>query len=357
MNLLSRYIGKTTILATLLIMLIFAGLLFFMGFLTELKNIGEGDYDIWQVLLYSVFSLPSKLYQFSPLCLLLGSVMGVGALSSHKELTMMRVAGFSLRQIIISVLASAGFLVLIGGILGEGAAPMLSYMAEIKKENARNGGQAVVTGNGVWFHVDNNFIHVKNVIDRHRLEGVTRYQFDEAQKLKAAYFAEQLTLKNHTWSADQVVKTAFYKDRTKSESLSASTWDIIFNPNLLNAGLLEAEEMSLSRLYRFIHYLKQNRLQSSEYEYEFWQRVFRPLASLLMIFLALPFVIGLLNKAALGRRILFAILIGFSFFIVNALLAQLSIVFQLPAFYAALFPLLLFALLGYFLVNILNIRP
>jgi lipopolysaccharide export system permease protein len=332
--------------ATLLIALIFTNLVFFLALLTELKNVGEGDYDILQVMLHVLLRLPNELYPFSPLFMLLGSIVGLSILSSHKELALMRASGFSIRQILFSVLGAAFFLIVMITFLGEWLGPKLSYIAEIKKENAKNAGQAVVIASGVWFHVNNNFIHVNHVVDRQRLEGVTRYQFNSNHQLQAVYFAEQLSLQNHQWLMNHAVKTSFYHDRIKSEFLQKTSWNITFNPNLLNIGFLDPQEMSLSKLHNFIHYLRQNGLHSSEYEYEFWQRMFRPFASLIMIFLAIPFVLGILSTSTLGWRMMIGLLTGFAFFISNALLGQLCIVFQIPAIYAALLPLLGFAIVG-----------
>lgn len=350
-TILERYIAKNLYAAIGLAALTIVGILFLMGLLGELKGIGEGDYGILQAIIYVILRLPNTLYQFSPLWILLGSIVGLSMLSAHRELAVMRASGFSIRHIILSVLGAAFALIMLISLIGEWAGPHLSYRAEIYKENAKNAGAAVVTASGIWFHVDDNFIHVEQVVDRQLLQGVTRYQFDEERRLQAAYYAKKLTYQNNTWTMQDVVKTSFYEDRTKSQHFDTLPWDVKFNTNLFNFGLVEPAEMSLPKLTKFIHYMQQNHLQASEYQFVFWQRVFQPLASLVMIFLAIPFVLGALHQSPLGFRILIGVLAGFGFFILNALLGQLSIVFQLPTFLAALLPIFLFAGLGLFLTN------
>lgn len=109
--------------------------------------------------------------------------------------------------------------------------------------------------------------------------------------------------------------------------------------------------MSLPRLVKFANYLEQNGLRASEYRYEFWQRVFQPLASLMMIFLAIPFVLGTLRATTLGLRMVIGMLVGFAFFISNALLGEICIVYQVPAILAAFLPLIVFAIIGVILSN------
>lgn len=350
-KILQRYIARVILSATGLAALIILGVLALVITLRELKNLGEGDYGIGQAIFYVLLRLPNELYQFSPMLILLGTIMGLSVLSSHRELAVMRASGFSIRQIITSVLTAALMLILTISIVGESIGPALSYKAEVRKENAQNAGQAVVTAAGVWFHVDNNFIHVQRVVGRQLLEGVTRYQFDDKHHLLAAYYAKSMSFQNRQWQMNDVVKTTFYNERTKSQSFTRAAWDLKFNPTLLNVGLVEPNEMSLAKLSKLANYLEQNGLQSSEYRFDFWKRIFQPFASLVMVLLAIPFVLGTFSTSTLGRRILIGILVGFAFFILNAILGQLCIVFQLPAVLAAFLPAALFAVAGVYLSN------
>ncbi len=356
LTILGRYIAKTIVIATLLVLLVITGLTTLMMLLAELKHLGEGDYGILQAVLYVLLRLPNEIYNFSPILILLGSIIGLSILSSHRELAVMRTAGFSVKRIMLNVLAVTCLLVVAMCALGEGVAPKLSYQAEISKENAKNAGQAVVTAAGIWLHVQNNFIHVQHVVGRELLEGVTRYEFNEQHQLQAAYYAKTLTYVNHQWQMNDMVKTTFSATGTESQTVQTALWDLKFNPNLLSMGLVSANEMSLPRLAKFARYLEKNGLQASEYRYEFWQRILQPWVSVVMVFLAVPFVLGTLSTSTMGWRLMAGVLVGFAFFILNALLAQLSIVYQLPPAIAAFSPLLIFTLLGMLLWRRLVVR-
>lgn len=345
-NILERYIARNVIVATSFATLIITGVLTLMKLLAELKNIGEGDYSLTQAIFFVLLHLPNDIYQFSPMLILLGSIIGLSILSTHKELAVMRAAGFSVQRIIYCVLLAAFSLIIAFTLLGEWLGPSLSYKAFLQKENAQNAGQAVITASGVWLHIDDNFIHVERVVNRELLEGVTRYQFADNHRLKTAYFAKTLAFKNNQWQLKDVVQTSFYHDRTKSQTFLQIPWNLKFNTNLLNMGLVEPSEMSLPRLAKFTAYLQRNGLQASEYEFDFWQRIFQPLASLIMIFLALPFVLSTLSTSTMGWRILMGIMVGFVFFILNAILSEVCIVYQMPALFAASLPLGIFACIG-----------
>jgi lipopolysaccharide export system permease protein len=346
-KILDYYIAKAMIIATGLVSLLIAGVLFLLNGVTELKNVGQGEYGVTQAMIYVLMCLPHALYQFSPMLILLGSMMGLNALNMHREWLVIRTIGCSVRRLIYSVLSAALILIIAMSVIGEWVAPHLSYTAEIRKENAQHEGQAVVTATGIWFHINHNFIHARQVIGRQLLEGVTRYQFDRKQRLQATYFAKALLFQHNEWVMYDVLKTTFSPGRTSSQWLPQVKLTLKFNPHLLDVGLAEPSEMTLSKLMQFSRYLKQNGLQSSEYQYEFWRRLLQPLAAVVMVFLALPLVLSTFNTTTLSWRTLIGIAIGLIFYVLNELLGQLCVVYQLPAMAAASLPLVLFTFLGF----------
>lgn len=344
MKLLSRYIAQTIVQATALVALIITSVLLLISLLTEAKALGEGDYGFLESVIYVLMCLPSQLYHFSPMLILMGTILGLSMLSSSRELAVMRASGFSIRKIMWSVFLGAFALTMTMGLFGEWFGPSLSYKAEIRKENAKNAGQAVVTASGIWFHIENNFIHIQRVVGRQLLKGVTRYEFNEEHQLQAAYYADTLRQVNNNWQMEHVLKTSFYAERAKSQSIPSLPWELKINTNLLNVGLVDPDDMSLSKLVRFSHYLQQNGLQSREYTFNFWKRVVQPFASIVMIFLAIPFVLGAMRTSSLGLRMVVGVLVGFGFFILNAMLGQLCVVYQMPTLLAALIPPVLFGI-------------
>lgn len=348
-KILERYIAKTLFQATGMAALVIISILILITMLGELKNVGQGDYGLFEAAAYVFMKMPNLLYQFSPLLVLLGCVIGLNTLSTYRELSIMRASSFSSWQIIRTVLFAALLMIMGITLVGEYIGPSLSYKAETRKENAQHGGQAVVTSAGVWLHVENNFINIRHVVGQQLLQDVSSYEFDQQQHLLAAYFARTLQEEAGKWTMHDVTRTTFTYGatvHTKSETFTTLPWKLKFNPTLLRVGMVDPEEMSLPRLADFYHYLENNQLQANEYKYNFWQRIFQPLSSTVMVFLAVPIVLGSRERSTLGRRILGAILAGFAFFILNALLGQLCIVFQLPTIAAAALPPLLFGAVG-----------
>lgn len=341
---LHRYIASTVIKASLLVIIGIIGLTFFVGLLGELQDVGTGDYRFSQAVIHVLLKTPHDAYQFFPMLVLLGGVLGLGILSSHHELVVMRASGISIAQIVKAVVSAALLLIFIATLLGEGVAPRAVYLADKLKQSAENGGQAVATASGVWIHEGNNFLHIDRVVGTHRLENVKRYQFNDQHQLLAAYYVKAMDFHHGQWLLHNMVKTVFSDNQTQSQQFDETTWDLALNPGLLHVGLVEPEEMSLLKLHRYTDNLVKNGLQASRFQFEFWKRIFQPFATIVMMLLAIPFVLSASSRSTtMGWRMLLGVMIGFVFYILNAFLGQLSIVFQLPPWLAALFPMLLFS--------------
>ena len=114
---------------------------------------------------------------------------------------------------------------------------------------------------------------------------------------------------------------------------------------------MDPPELTLTELYRTMRYQKKNRLDSGVYALAFWQRLFQPLATLIMIFLAIPFTLGPLRSVSMGLRLMVGVMVGFLFHTTNAFFGPFSLVYQLPPPLAACLPSLLFAGVGLWLTR------
>ncbi|OAI49929.1 hypothetical protein AYO45_06775 [Gammaproteobacteria bacterium SCGC AG-212-F23] len=352
---LHRYIIKNVLLATLFVVLVMLGLMIAINLLGELRDIGIGDYGFWQAVEHVFLQLPYHLYNFFPMLVLLGGLMGLGALASHQELVVMRTAGFSVIRIMIAVMIAALILITIATVIGEAIAPSANFFANKRKDNQQNAGQAVATAAGVWIHQGNNFLHIRRVMGAKYLEGITRYEFNDSHQLLAAYYANSAKYENQQWVLQDLVKTTFSNNQTSRMQYPESLWDLKLNPSLINIGLIQPEEMTLPHLVEHSERLVQNGLQSNRFELEFWKRVLQPLATLVMILLAVPLIFAAPRSASMGWRLLLGLIVGLVFYILNALLGQISVVYQVSPFLAAILPTILFAFVGFLVLKQKNL--
>ena len=347
MTIINKYIGKTLANVIALVILVLAGLEAFIEFSREFTDMGTGYYGLSQVLTYVPMILPADIYQLFPMAGLLGSIIGLGILASNSELIVMRTSGISIPRITWSVVKVAFLIICCMVFIGEVISPQLQHIATANKTTALSQGQTFLTRQGIWIRYKNNFIHINKIHDGHA-DLITRYTFDDSNRLQLVSTAASGDYQNDKWIFNHVKQTEFFDNHTKSSQFNTQEWGINFSPQILGLTTIDTDQKSLLELHDYIKYRKQSGLDPSHYKFIFWQRIFQPLASLVMIILAIPFVFGPLRTATMGLRMLAGVITGFGFHIFNQFLGPLSIVYQVPPIIAALAPSLFFAALGGF---------
>lgn len=346
MRILTKYLAKTVITYILLVVLLLLGIQTFIEFTREFPDMGTGYYGILQVLMYVPMMLPSDIYQFFPMAGLLGTIIGLGLLASNSELVVMRSATMSLVQITWTILKAAIFLTLIMVMVGEVVAPWAQRVAINNKTVALSGGQTIVTRQGVWVRKNNNYLHFDKILANDHIEGITRYQFNDQNKLELASFAKSGVYQDGQWFFYDVSQTNFTDTKISSSHAAVQEWGFNWNPKLLGLASIDTDQKSLPELRSYIKYRHQSGLTATHYEFIFWQRVFQPLAVLVMIILAIPFVFGPLRSVTMGLRMLIGLMLGFGFYILNQFVGPMSVVYQIPPWLAAIAPTIVFAVIG-----------
>jgi len=241
----------------------------------------------------------------------------MGALASHSELLVMRTAGMSVFNVTSAVLKAALVLVILVTIIGECVAPYAQHVANSEKIMAESGGQAVNTTSGLWMRYKNNFIHVQTISRGLILHGVSQYEFNSKYQMTGTRQAELAERQNGQWWLYDVKESQITPTGIISHQFAKLPWSVQVSPELLGVSKDQTEEMSLVSLYHYIRYQKANASSSTEFSLSFWQRVLQPLATLVMIFLSIPFVFGPLRSVSIGVRIVTGAVVGFGFYLLN----------------------------------------
>jgi lipopolysaccharide export system permease protein len=351
MRILRRYIGSTMIKLTLMVLVIVLGMEFFIVFVGELGDIGTGNYGLLQALRYVVLTLPMNLYQLFPMVGLLGSLIGLGALGSNSELIVMRTSGVSVYQIIQAVVLAA--IILIAGVtfIGECVAPEAQHIADTGKIISESGGQALNTTKGLWVRHGNDFVHIQTISPGLILHNIVEYHYDDQGDLMMALQAKSAERIKGVWQLRHVKASYIGKNKITTKASDRAPWPVPVDAKLLGVTKNNAQELSIVGLYHYIKYEQRNGLNVSSYALTFWQRVFQPLATLIMILLAVPFVFGPLRQVSMGVRIVTGAVLGFAFYLLNQFFGPFSLVYQVSPIVGASLPIILFACLAIWLMT------
>lgn len=370
-SLLDRYISRTLLFFTLLVVVAFVGVVFFVELVKEGGEVGQQQYGLLQALAYVGSQLPGEVYGFFPVIALLGSLLGLGHLAGHHELIVMRVSGVSLNRLIFSVVSTALLLVVMAGGVGEGIAPSLARWGAGQKVVAISGGQAVpmpgsksqgaqgaqgaqVGGQGIWIRgqasLAPHFIHIGHVLDATHLRHITEYQFSSKnpQQLERVSYAENGRIEGGQWMLYNVRQSDIGSDGEvsgqliRAQRVAERVSSLGFDPRLLLSVGASADQYTLPELHDYIAVHEVEQVAQSElgwYRFVFWKRIFQPLLTLMVILLAVPCMVGPLRSVTMGFRLLIGIVLGLSLYIINALLGSLSSIVDLSPVLGAGLPI------------------
>ncbi len=351
MRRLDRYIGSAVLFSILVVSLIILGLDVLFAFINELDSL-QGNYGVFEALGYVLLTAPRRFYDMLPLAALIGCLVGLGTLASNSELTVMRAAGVSLARIITAVMKPLLALMLAGVLIGEYVAPYSENLAESRRAVAQSSGEAVSSSRGLWHREGNDFIHINAVQPNGVLHGVTRYRFDDQRDLLETSFARRATVQTDGWRVEDVESTLFQSDgRTETATSSEQNWDLELTPELLRVVVLDPDVLPMSGLWDYQQYLAEQGLNNSLYWLSFWKKLFQPLATIALVFVAISFIFGPLRSVTLGQRVFTGVLVGFSFQILQDLLGPSSLVFGFSPLIAVLLPILGLLLMGGWLMR------
>jgi len=335
MRLLDWYIAKHIWAAVAMVLLVILGLDLMTAIGSELDALDNGA-SLKQVLTYIGLTVPRRVYEFMPLTVLVGCLVGLGTLANNSELTVMRAAGVSLWRIVWSVMQAVAIFVLVAAFVGEFVAPKSQQMAEIEQAQYKG----VASSKGFWLRDKQDYIFVRAVRPDGVLQGVSRYRF-EGQDWQQTIVAEQGVYKHQAWSLQQLQKVWLQEQTIVQQELQQMPWPVSLEPHLLSILSMDPKYLALSDLLGYSQYLDQSGLDAAPYELAFWKKILQPLATLALMFVAISFVFGSTRSVTLGQRVLVGVMVGLAFNYAQEVLGPASSVFGFTPLLAYLLPILI----------------
>jgi lipopolysaccharide export system permease protein len=346
MNILDRYLFRTVASATLAALLVLLLLESFLSLLVELEDLGKGDYDFAALIHYLVLIQPRRLYELFPLALLVGGLLGMGALASGSELIVMRAAGLSLTRLTRSALQAGLALSLVVLAIGEFVAPPLEQVAREQRAVAKTQDLAIRSGRGFWARDGDFFIHVRAVLPGVHLVDIQIFEVGPDARLASATAAQSARYVAGHWRLEGVSRSLLDDDRVRTEHLETLTVASEISPRILDVLAADPGELSIRELWVYVDYLERNGLDAESYRLALWRKLLAPFAYLAMLVVAMPFVFGPQRTAGVGQRLLVGLLLGLVFFLSNYLLGNVVLLYGFPPLVGASLPTLLFMIGG-----------
>ncbi len=354
MKLLDRYIGKAVFNSTMVVMIVLLALFAFASFAAELDRVGRGNYDAMKAIQFTVLLLPRLAYQLFPIVVLLGAIIGLGLLASQSELIVVRAAGVSLKRIIWTVMKVGLLLLTIMLLVGEFVAPAAEFKAQSMRAEAISGQASFRTDQGLWARDGKSVIHIQDLVSKEQLGRISVYDFDERNQLEMVTTAIGAAYDGESWLFKDVRRSAVSESGVETTNKGDLRWQSLLNPDLIGVVTVKPDFLSAPGLIRYIEYLTDNGLDSSKYVLALMKKAVMPLTTLVMIFLAVPFVFGPLRSVGVGQRIFVGTLFGIGYFLVDQTTGHLGLVYGLPPLLSVMAAPILFVCVAFYLLKRVN---
>ncbi len=336
---LERYLARQIYGATVFVLLGFLALFGFFDLISELGDLGRGEYDLRQVFVYVLLSVPAHAYELFPIVVLIGTLYVLAHLASNSEYTVMRGSGLSPARAALALGKIGMAFVVLTFVIGEWVAPHADEFAQKSKMRALSSMIGQDLSSGLWFKDEGSFINVKEARQANMLQGVRIFEFDSTYRLRKMTQAERAEFEGKgRWRLSGVVATTFTPQGPRTEREERGEWRSGVSPALLDALIMKPERMSAWALHQYTQHLESNRQKTERYEIAFWKKLFYPLAALVMMALALPFAYMHARAGMVGFKVFLGIMIGIFFHMLNSLFSHIGLLQNWPPFAAAVVP-------------------
>ncbi len=338
-KIIDRYLGGNTIQGFLLVLSVLVVLFSFLDLLSELNDVGKGEYRMADAFLYTALTIPKRLVDLMPMAALLGSILALGLLADHQELTAMQAAGISVKRMAASVLGTSLLLMLTAIFIAEFIAPPLDQFARIRRSNAVYGKGVMQSKNGFWVRHGQSFVHVGRTFTGGRAADLEVYELDDQGKLRRFIHAGKAVIEgDQDWVLTELEAKSFGEGGVSSTALPDYRLEKFLTPAQVGVLELPPDSLSLSDLNSYIRSLRNREQNAEAYALAFWQKVCLPLTTGSMVLLSLTFIFGSTRMRNAGQRIMAGVLVGVLFTLANQIAGHLGLIFGLPPLMMTLLP-------------------
>lgn len=312
--------------ATLFVFAAFLSLFAFFDLINELTDLGQGGYRLQHALAFVALTVPGHVYELFPVAVLIGTLYALSHLAANSEYTVMRGSGLAPWRAAGTLFRIGIVFVVATLVFGELIAPVSERAAKQLKLSKTSSIVASEFHTGLWVKDDRRFVNIREVQPDASLSDVRVFEFDDEYRLKSISFAKQAEyIGKNVWRLREVVHTGFSPNTSNVERFAEMDWTSVLTPNILTVMFVVPERMSAWNLYQYSRHLSENRQRTERYEIAMWKKLIYPLASLVMMALALPFAYVHVRAGGIGLKVFFGIMLGVLFHMMNSLFSHLGL--------------------------------
>jgi len=342
MKILDRYIGISFLRSFVLIIIILVALFSFLELVSQLDDVGKGNFRIHDALVFIGLTMPRRMLDLMPISTLLGSIIALGLLADHSELLAMQAGGVSIQRICGSVLAAGTLLILLTGMLAEMVVPPLDQLARKRRALAISGTGITLTKQGFWARRGLTYIHVGKTLYGGIAADLDLFETDEKGRLKVFTHAREADIQhNDQWVLRDITRKIFTEQGIITQQLPNLILHSFLSSDQVDVLELPADSLSSVDLYRYIGAMRESGQNTDRYALALWRKLSVPLTTGAMVLLSLPFIFGSTRIITAGKRIMIGSFVGIVFYFGDQLIVHLGLLLSLTPVITAMTPVIL----------------
>jgi lipopolysaccharide export system permease protein len=339
----------------------FLSLSFFIDFIDQLGDVGQGNYTMLHAALYSLLLVPGHFYEIAPIAVLIGTIYTLSRMAQSSEYTILRTGGLGPARA-LSLLASLGLMFgVLTFLVGDYLAPFSERQATQLKALYKGGNKLGASGAWLKDHAStpdgerSYSINVGSSGPARLLNEIRIFEFDADGRLLRRIAAGSARVEpDQTWMLKDVTVTRWVAEsgadaapQVPEENLPKMAWRSSLSAAVVAAAVSPVSTMSTIDLARYIVHLSDNEQAAQSHQIQFWKRALYPFACLVMVGLALPFAYLHARAGGVSLKVFGGIMLGISFVLLNNVAGHLGLLRDWTPWMVAAAPSALYLLLSF----------
>ena len=326
------------------------GLVLFLQTLDLLANANEvlagGGEPLQSLLRYLALRSPSLIETVAPLAGLLGALTALVTLAKNSEVLAMRAAGRSVFSLVGGLVAVGMALSILLFLFSEIVVVRANGMLEDWRDAGFKPDGQIADGENSWLMEGDTIVRVGHV-----MRGGT--ELVNVRLLKQgpdAEIVDIIDISRAVWVGDRWDLTGAHHARADASRQGEAQWTTSLRPEHFMRFANHPNELSLNALQEYVGNVAIG--SRPQYFYDTWlhQKIAGPIVLALMPLLAAIAAFAHHRQGSAVLTIVWGITLGFLFIVIDNMILAMGQFGSLPPFLAAWLPLLLFAVLGTWIV-------
>ena len=302
---------------------------------------------------YFLYSIPEVTFQWTlPYAVLLATLLTLGMLSRHSEITAMKAGGISLYRITLPLLFIALIFSFLSFLGNEYLVPFTNqrvrylFFVEVRKEEP----STFFKNYKIWYRSDRRIFNIQLLDPRQKvLEGFSLYQLDHSFRCIQRIDAREAKWVNGKWLLYDGARRDF--DETGSiRMIPFQEMEYALPENWESFQTIDrqSEEMSYTELRTYIQKIQSAGYDATRYVVDFYSKYSRPLLNLIMVLIGIPFALKTGRSGGVALSIGLSVMIGFAYGVTFYIFLSFGRSGILSPLLSSWTPTLLFGLAGIF---------